>query len=89
MKKKYTKPQIIFESFTMNTAIAGDCEKIVGNPAKGTCGVPGSAPGENIFSSGISDCFLELDKMHQGDEADQYNGFCYHVPTEAYNFFNS
>lgn len=84
MKKAYSKPMIVFEDFSLTTSIAGDCERIVGNPSKGTCGIPGS-DGETLFSETISGC--EFDWYSQfGDE---YNGFCYHVPTESYTLFNS
>ena len=89
MKKKYIKPQIVFESFAMNTHIAGDCERIVGNPSKEACGIPGSAPGQDIFSTKVAGCGLQWDSVKQGDEGDMYEGFCYHVPTEAYTLFNS
>ena len=83
MKKKYVKPQIIVESFSLCTNIAGDCERIVGNPTKGTCAVIGSG-GIAMFSEGISTC----DYTTQ-DNADEWDGFCYHVPIEDKNLFNS
>lgn len=86
MKKAYSKPEIVFESFSLSTNIAGDCEEIVGNPAKGTCGVLGNEPGiDNLFSSsvtGIDGCQMWMD-------VDVYNGFCYHVPEDTHELFNS
>lgn len=81
MKKTYSKPEIMFESFTMSTNIAAGCEKIFGLYARGSCGIPTSTPGVIIFNSG--DC-----TDPGGDEA-TYNGLCYHVPTEGDNLFNS
>ena len=96
MKKVYEKPQIVFENFTMTTNIAGGCEKIVGGPTEGTCGIEGSAPGQTIFSSKVDACDMPWDDplFNPGVDADpnngdMYDGFCYHVPTQAYNFFNS
>lgn len=86
MKKVYSKPEIIFESFTLSTNIAGDCNKIVGNPSEGSCGVPGDAPFSNLFTAditGADGCHIPLDKN------DVYDGFCYHNPTDDNDLFNS
>lgn len=84
MKKVYSKPEIEFESFVLCTNIAGDCDKIVGNPTKGSCGVPGSS-GEMLFSTTVSGCGLDW----AGLNGDDYDGFCYHMPTEDNALFNS
>ena len=42
MKKKYMKPEIMFEDFSLNTSIAANCEGIVDNATKGTCAVIGT-----------------------------------------------
>ena len=86
MKKVYTAPQILFESFTMSTNIAGNCESIVGNPTQGTCAVIGTG-GQNIFSGTIEACDFTPEGF--GGTADEWDGFCYHVPTEYNNLFNS
>ena len=89
MKKTYTKPEISFESFLMSTNIASQCEgEPVGLPARGTCGVPGSG-GDVLFSAsvqGANGCTLDWTLLNG---ADDYNGFCYHNPTEYNNLFNS
>ena len=86
MKKVYVKPEIVFESFTLSTNIAGDCERIVGNPSKGTCGVLGNVRGEdNIFASTVGG----VDGCQIWNDTDKHDGFCYHVPTESTNLFNS
>ena len=86
MKKLYSKPEIMFESFTLSTNIAGDCERVVGNPAKGTCGILGSEPGvDNLFSAtvtGTSGCQI-------WNNADDYDGYCYHTSVDTKNLFNS
>ena len=87
MKKAYEKPVVIVECFSLNTNIAGDCEKIVGNASKGTCGIPGS-DGSFLFSSsvqGTSGCTFDWEAL----KGDDYDGFCYHTPTDKTNLFNS
>ena len=87
MKKKYVKPQIIFEDFSLNTDIAGDCESIVGNASKGTCAVIGTG-NIAVFDGTVSACVFTPTDMG-GKEEDKWDGFCYHVPTEYNNLFNS
>lgn len=86
MKKTYKKPEILFESFSMSTNIAGDCESIVGNPTRGTCGVLGNEPGiDNLFfatMTGVDGCQFEA-------EDSTNNTFCYHIPEGGPNWFNS
>ena len=86
MKKTYKKPEISFESFLMSTNIAGNCEgPAVGNPSRGSCGIPGSAPGMNLFSAtidGPNGCQIP-------SVDDPNDKFCYHNPTEYNNLFNS
>ena len=86
MKKRYEKPQIVFEDFTLSTNIAGDCEAIVDNPTKGACPVKGTG-GINIFSDPNSGCMFTPQGM--GQPADMWDGFCYHVPIPEASLFNS
>ncbi len=85
MKKTYSKPEIEFESFTMSTNIAAGCENIFGLYARGTCGIPTSAPGMTIFNTAASgsDCSVS------GGDGEEYGGLCYHVPIAGENLFNS
>lgn len=86
MKKTYVKPEIMFENFSLSTNIAGDCEgPAVGNPARGTCGIPGSGPNMNLFSEGIGG----TNGCHIISEDSPNDEFCYHNPTEYNNLFNS
>ena len=84
MRKTYSKPEIVFENFSLSTNIAGDCEGIVGNPAKGTCAVVGTG-GINMFDSSaeVGIC------VFTPSDGDKWDAFCYHVPTEYNNLFNS
>ena len=86
MKKVYTAPQILFESFTMSTNIAGNCEAIVGNPTKGTCAVLGTGD-IALFDGTMSVCVFTPEAM--GGEPDKFDGACYHVPVESNTLFNS
>lgn len=82
MKKTYTKPQILFESFAMSTNIAAGCEIIITNSTKNVCGYEGSAPGVVIFTNEVTGClFPQVDT--------DANGFCYDVPVQTNNLFNS
>ncbi len=88
MKKKYIKPQIIIENFSLSTTIAGDCESIVSNPSKGTCAIVGSG-GMTIFDGGVANNACKFTPEGMGSPKDEWDGFCYHVPTEYNNLFNS
>lgn len=87
MKKIYCKPEILFESFSLSTNIAGDCEGIVGNPSKGTCAVIGTG-GIAVFD-GIVGNVCDFTSTDLGQEEDYWDKNCYHVPTEYNNLFNS
>lgn len=82
MKKRYSKPEIMFESFTTSTNIAAGCENIFGLYSRGVCGIPTNVPGMTIFNEG-SGCTV------QGNDESVHNGLCYHVPTAGDNLFNS
>lgn len=82
MKKVYTKPQLMFESFSLSTSIAGGCDAIVDTYRGGTCGlnmgfvvvfadVPGTTCTQKIAMT------------------ESWNGICYHNPTDDNNLFNS
>ena len=86
MKKTYAKPEIVFENFTLSENIAGDCESIVGNPSKGSCAVIGSG-GIPMFNGDVSAC--DFTPEDNGSTADMWDGYCYHVPSDDKNLFNS
>lgn len=85
MKRNYSKPEIMFESFLSNTSIAGTCGYTVGLPTQGTCGVPGSAPNMNIFSSSMTG----IDGCQSWNDSGIHDGHCYHAPDGYPAFFNS
>ncbi len=78
MKKTYSKPEILFEDFSVRTSIAS-CEREL-SFAQNTCGVKfGSYV---IFTTeGICNRAPEI--------PDEYDGYCYHIPSEDRNFFSS
>lgn len=83
MKKLYSKPEIMFEDFTLSVHIAGDCNVIINTSSDNVCGFldtrdPTAVP---VFMDGISGCSRK--------EPDGFNGVCYHNPTETSDLFNS
>lgn len=77
MKKAYSKPQIVFESFELTKSIAAGCVYL-----SNTFGSPNSCTytenGTTIF---MSNCGYDND--------DAYKDFCYHIPTDDGAIFNS
>ncbi|MBQ8813365.1 MAG: hypothetical protein IJZ85_02555 [Lachnospiraceae bacterium] len=85
MKKIYTKPEIMFESFALSSNIAGDCEMQTNLPSNSTCGLDFS--GLKVFLDGMGGCSdIEVDNVGGDGE---YNGICYHVMTGGKNLFAS
>lgn len=82
MKKTYSKPEIVFECFSLSTSLIANCEIIIDNQSKNICGYLADN-GRFLFTELISGCGFQIDD----DEA--RNGFCYDVPSESYNLFNS
>ena len=80
MKKTYSKPEILFESFSISTSIAAGCELDTPLPSyEENCGYP--IKGAVLFVTGAQCTNVPQDG--------KYNGFCYHVPVETSNLFNS
>lgn len=85
MKKAYSKPEIAFEDFTMSTSIAVGCEIKIEGQNSGNCGYKyDGGNGSTMFTvqAGTAVCNLPMDD-------DETNGFCYHIPVEGNNMFNS
>lgn len=82
MKKVYSKPEIMFEDFSLSTNIAGDCEektKLLSRNEYG-CGYP-LRNGKVVFTD-------EYGCTTTPDDGPN-NNLCYHVPEGSYNLFNS
>ena len=84
MKKIYSKPDIVFESFSLFTSIAAPCKIRNFNPGQGTCTF--LIAGENVFLTSVAACNKPGNLPITVDGS---NGICYHVPTAAAALFNS
>ena len=79
-KRKYSKPEIFFDDFSLSTNIAAGCEVFpIDNAA--ACGV--SYWRAIIFTEPIGGC---LKKVENDDP--RYDSICYHNPSDN-NVFNS
>lgn len=83
MKKSYVKPQVYFENFQLSASIAGDCEAIVKNQSKGTCGYEMTG-GVVLFTGTDSFCNFPI-----VDGSNKYDDLCYHGPYTNNNVFGS
>ena len=88
MKKKYSQPDIAFDSFSLSTSIAGNCEFKTNTPAAEACSIPMDGLG-NVFLTTIEACKGAGNTPITDEQSYAYNGFCYHVPVENANLFNS
>lgn len=85
MKKVYSKPEIMFEDFSLNNAIAAGCEATTNLPSSNQCGIDFS--GVVVFIQEMTGCTdIKVDNVGGDGE---YNGLCYHVPTGNNNLFTS
>lgn len=82
MKMTYSKPEIVFENFTMSTNIAAGCDGPKVGPVVDSCYVDGTG-GIRMFDGDMRVC------DYTPGSGDKYDGYCYHVPTDANNLFNS
>ena len=84
MKKVYSKPEIMFESFVMSTNIAGTCGEDIAMPTnKEGCGYQPEGYPMTVFLTDMSGC-----KQQLKPETD-FNGICYDVPVPEGLLFNS
>lgn len=81
MKRQYSKPDILFEDFSLSTAISGTCEVKTNTPSKESCGY--DVEGTTVFLTGINGCVFPIEDGSVND------GLCYHVPVDTNNLFNS
>ena len=81
MKKTYSKPQIMFEDFTLCTNIAAGCaytEDVVPTMGEPDCGV--KVDEWIIFANGV---------CQYGFDDGSYNNICYYVPNSSTILFGS
>ena len=90
MKKTYTKPVIMFESFVLSTSIAAEC-KNQANFYRSQCGlVVGSGRYEkHIFVDSTMGCTTEVPYDVANQDFIYENQICYHVPYDAFVLFGS
>ena len=93
MKKVYEKPMIMFESFSLSTNIAGDCDIPTGTYGFKICAVDFS--GTPLFLTSIDACVgtaenpgIAVDPDLTGGDG-VFNSICYHVPGDFLGYFNS
>lgn len=76
MKKVYSKPDILFEDFSLSTNIAAGCAMIAGYEG-GKYGVK------------FGGLYIFTDKCFDNVGTNEWEGICYHVPNEGFNAFSS
>lgn len=82
MRKAYSKPQIMFEDFTLSTNIAAGCEVKTNTPSQMQCAYGEDDFGYPIFTTEVSACISQV-------EESENDRFCYHIPNQGNNLFNS
>lgn len=82
MKREYSRPDIMYEDFSLSAGIAAGCEKIISTHTSDQCAM--RFGDMMLFVGTVSAC---LDPVVDGSP--DYNGLCYHVPIDTKNIFNS
>ena len=82
MKREYSPPEIIFDSFTLTENIAANCTRNITNQYSGSCGL--------IFGTKILFTYEAAGCKHKvADGSPMANGVCYHIPSGDNRLFNS
>jgi hypothetical protein len=81
MKKAYSKPEILFEDFSVSSSIATGCAVISNNNVY-DCKV--TMP----FGEDVSITLFAKGSCEYGYPGD-YDNICYHVPTVSWNIYTS
>ena len=74
MKKVYSKPVIIFESFSLSQNVAAGCE--ITNPKDPLLSFTGVGPDDTDGYAFTKSCDVDVDN---GSGDGKYNDVCYHV----------
>lgn len=82
MKKEYSKPDIMFESFSLSTDIAAGCTKVIDTFRGGSCGLD-IGGGLMLFLADVNGCSFPA------EDDGKHDGICYHVPMADSKLFNS
>jgi hypothetical protein len=80
VKKVYTKPEIVFDSFELTESIAAGCSFISSNIAPYECAILDKELNYTIFSDY---------SMCQSTPPGGNDSICYHVPTADYSVYTS
>lgn len=87
MKKSYSKPDIVFENFSLSTNVAATaCAHAVQSFAEGHCGI--MFGDRMVFLDGIAGCETKGAYIIE-DGSPIANYLCYHVPTAPNALFHS
>lgn len=86
MRKTYEKPIIVFESFKMSTNIAAGCQLTNVTLSSGVHGC-GYQVGDGRFDNTV--VFTSAMECMTTEDDGDYNGICYHVPTDGHSLFTS
>lgn len=82
MKKSYSKPDILFDSFSLSTNVASNCEFRTPLPQVDECGMPTGYFNSVIFVTEIQGCTVV-------EPSGVWDTICYHQPSETNNLFTS
>ena len=85
MKKEYSTPEIIFDSFTLSESIANvntNCTRNITNQYSGDCGL--QFGNKIVFTISAAGCKFKIQ-----DGSPMVDGLCYHIPTGDNKIFNS
>ena len=85
MKRAYSSPDILFESFSLNENIASantNCTRNLANAYSNSCGV--EYGGKIVFTPTAQGCIFKVP-----DGSAMFDGLCYHVPSNDNRLFNS
>ena len=85
MKRKYSSPDIMFESFSLNESIASansNCTRNITNAYSNVCGL--LYGDKTVFTIAASGCLVKIQ-----DGSPMFDGLCYHIPVGNNKLFNS
>ena len=87
MKKVYSKPEIMFEDFSVSVNVASGCEAKTNLLTQNTCGIDFS--GVVVFMEGMSGCSgIQVPPQNEAGDG-EWNGVCYHTFLDDKNVFAS
>ena len=83
MKKAYSTPDILFDSFSLSENIANTtCTRNITGQYSGSCGL--QFGNRIVFTTSAVGCKFKIE-----DGSSMLDGLCYHIPTDDNKLFNS